>query len=192
MSGGSGPRRAAGGALVVSAMPASIIRRVTATYQIREATIDDVAALVHQRVAMFLDMGMTFDVAAVESAFGGWLREAMSEGTYRGWLVETAAGEIVAGGGASILPWPPGPWSMGDRLAFVFNVYTEPPHRRRGLARMVMTSIEAWCRRAGVTAIALNASRAGRPLYEALGYADTPSPMMVLALTPSPRSAEAR
>lgn len=183
MSGGSGPRRVAGGALVVSVMPASIIRDVTATYQVREATSQDVGSLVHHRVAMFMDMGTAFDVAAVESAFRAWVERAMAEGTYRGWLVETERGEVVAGGGASILPWPPGPWSMSDRLAFVYNVYTEPAHRRRGLARLVMRAIQEWCRRQGVTALALNASRAGRPLYETLGYVDTPSPMMVLALT---------
>jgi GNAT superfamily N-acetyltransferase len=71
---------------------------------------------------------------------------------------------------------------MGDRLAFVYNVYTEPAHRRRGLARLIMDAIHAWCRDAGVASVALNASRDGLPLYEAMGYVESPSPMMFLPI----------
>jgi GNAT superfamily N-acetyltransferase len=67
---------------------------------------------------------------------------------------------------------------MSDRLAFVYNVYTEPAHRRRGLARRVMDAMHHWCRDAGIASIALNASEDGRPLYEALGYQVSPAPMM--------------
>ena len=71
---------------------------------------------------------------------------------------------------------------MGSRLAFVYNVYTEPAHRRRGLARAIMDAIHTWCREAGVTSVALNASPDGRPLYEALGYHVSPHPMMFLPM----------
>jgi GNAT superfamily N-acetyltransferase len=81
-----------------------------------------------------------------------------------------------------VLPWPPGPRYLGDRLAFVYNVYTEPAHRHQGVARMVMDAIHAWCRAAGVTSLALNASKDGRPLYEALGYWESPNPMMFFAV----------
>jgi hypothetical protein len=45
-----------------------------------------------------------------------------------------------------------------------------------------MTKIHAWCRAHGVTSLALNASVFGKPLYDSLGYAVTPSPMMFFAL----------
>jgi hypothetical protein len=35
------------------------------------------------------------------------------------------------------------------------------------------------CRAEGITSLALNGSRFGRPLYEELGYALTDSPMML-------------
>ena len=82
----------------------------------------------------------------------------------------------------TVIPWPPGPSYAGDRLAFVYNVYTEPAHRRRGLARMVMDAMHAWCAAEGITSMALNASRDGKPLYEAMGYAETSSPMMFLPI----------
>jgi GNAT superfamily N-acetyltransferase len=154
--------------------------------RVRPATLDDIRVLVRHRVAMFHDMGVSLDAPAIESAFGEWLRRTMPAGTYRAWLVEQAneGGEptIVAGGGATILPWPPGPRYLGDTLAFVYNVYTEPAHRGRGLARLVMHTIHDWCKTNGVTSIALNASRDGRVLYERLGYVQSPSPMMFYSL----------
>jgi GNAT superfamily N-acetyltransferase len=71
---------------------------------------------------------------------------------------------------------------MGDRLAFVYNVYTEPAHRRRGLGRLVMDAIHEWCRGAGIASVALNASRDGQPLYEAMGYSVTSNPMMFFSI----------
>jgi GNAT superfamily N-acetyltransferase len=151
-------------------------------YRIRAATLDDVDALVRHRIGMFADMGVALEAAALDRAFRAWLAEAMPAGTYRAWLVEDAAGRIAAGGGITVLPWPPGPRYMGDRLAFVYNVYTEPADRRRGLARLVMETIHVWCRANGVSSMALNASRDGLPLYQALGYSESPRPMMFLPL----------
>jgi GNAT superfamily N-acetyltransferase len=152
-------------------------------YLIRPATLADVAVLVRQRIAMFTDMGRTFDTAEIDRAFRTWLVDMMTAHVYYAWLVEeTDTGAIVAGGGLSVLPWPPGPSYPIDRLAFVYNVYVEPTHRRRGLARRVMEAIHEFCRAHGIRSIALNASEDGRPLYEALGYQVTASPMMFFAV----------
>ena len=151
-------------------------------YQVRPATLADTDVLVRHRVGMFTDMGVPMDVAALEIAFRAWLAEMMPAGTYRAWLVETGGGHVVGGGGITVLPWPPGPRYPGDRLAFVYNVYTDAAHRRRGLARLVMDTIHAWCRDEGVTSIALNASKDGRSLYESMGYVESPNPMMFFAI----------
>ncbi len=148
-------------------------------YRVRPATLDDLDVMVHHRLAMFADMGTpAADVAAADAPFRAWLPDAMRRNLYRAWLVETDMGEVVAGGGVTELPWPPGPQYPGGRLAFVYNVYTEPAHRGRGLARLVMDAIHDWCRSAGIKAVALNASAFGRPLYESLGYQLAESPAM--------------
>ena len=152
-------------------------------YQIREATLADADVLVHHRIAMFTDMGRAFDAAALDGAYRAWLAEQMPAGVYHAWLLEDAdTHAAVAGGGLSIFPWPPGPTYMGDRLAFVYNVYVERTHRRQGLARRVMDEIHAFCRAHAITSVALNASVEGRPLYETLGYQVTPTPMMFFAV----------
>jgi GNAT superfamily N-acetyltransferase len=148
-------------------------------YRVRAATLTDVDHMVRQRLAMFTDMGTpAADVVAAGPAFEAWLTDAMPRNIYRAWLVETSTGEVVAGGGMTELPWPPGPQYPGGRLAYVYNVYTEPAHRGRGLARMVMDAIHAWCRAAGIQSIGLNASAFGQPLYESMGYRCSESPAM--------------
>jgi len=155
---------------------------MSAGYRVRPATLADASVLVHHRIAMFTDMGVLLDADVLDRAFRAWLEETMPAGSYRAWLAEAADGEVAGGGGISIIPWPPGPRYPGDRLAFVYNVYTEPPHRRRGLARVIMDTIHAWCRDEGISSMALNASRDGQPLYESMGYAESPSPMMFLPI----------
>ena len=53
------------------------------------------------------------------------------------------------------------------------NMYTEPEHRRQGLARRLMEAMIDWTRREGYAALFLHASEAGRPLYKELGFEPT-------------------
>ena len=63
-------------------------------------------------------------------------------------------------------------------MALVYNMYTEPHHRRRGLARRILESMHAWCAETGVRLIGLAASPDGQPLYQALGYEPAPQPFL--------------
>ena len=148
-------------------------------YVIRPAVLDDTDILVHHRIAMFTDMGTPFDASMVERTFREWVRGRLASGEYLAWVCETASGEIVAGAGITLLIWPPGPRDIaGDRVAFVYNVYTEPGHRKRGLARRLIETIHIWCEEHGIGALALNAASAAAHLYKSLGYSDAPRPMM--------------
>ena len=147
----------------------------TARYVIRIATTADAAVIAHHRVAMFRDMGMLADAdaAALEAAARTYLTQALSGGEYVGWVTE-ADGHVVAGGGVVIRPLLPRPGrASGGNEVEVLNVYTEPAHRRRGLARRLMQEILAWCHGRGITRVTLHASDDGRPLYESLGFVAT-------------------
>ena len=148
------------------------------TYTIRPATLADIPHIVEHRAAMFRDMGIPaqFDEMAIETA--AWLREAIPSKTYRAWVAESSNGEVAAGGGLIVIPWPPGPMTMDPRCGFIFNVYTHPLHRKRGLARRLMDAMHDWCRGEGIDRVVLNASVFGKPLYEAMGYVTTNEPMM--------------
>ncbi|MBX3027318.1 GNAT family N-acetyltransferase [bacterium] len=144
-------------------------------YRLREATVADAAVVAHHRVAMFRDMNAlgAADGAMLETASRRHLAAALADGSYRGWVLEDADG-VVAGGGLmlrSLLPRPG--YLEGGMEGYVLNVYTEPTHRRRGLARRLMAAILAWCDAARVSRVSLHASDDGRALYAALGFAPT-------------------
>lgn len=142
---------------------------------IREARPSDLAVIVHHRRAMFEDMGYQ-DVAALDAMEAGaqpFFAQALGEGWYRGWLAVNAAGEVVAGGGILILPWPSNPRDAQPRRPMIVNIYTEPAYRRRGLARRLMTAMLDWLRQEGYGTVSLHASDFGRPLYESLGFKAT-------------------
>lgn len=147
-------------------------------YTIRPATVADIPHIAQQREAMFRDMGIAAEFEGMSAAMHRWLRDAIPAQTYRGWMAQSDTGEVAAGGGLIVIPWPPGPMSMDPRCGFIFNVYTNPAHRQQGLARRLMDAIHAWCRAEGIERVVLNASTFGKPLYETMGYVATSEPMM--------------
>lgn len=151
-------------------------------YGIRPATTEDIPHLVDHRLAMFRDMRTPGDYPGMAGAYEEWLCQVMPAGTYRAWVAESSDGGVAGSAGIIVLPWSPGPVVLDPRCVFVFNVYTAPAHRRRGLARRMMETIHAWCRSGGLQRIALNASDDGRPLYDAMGYTVAAEPMMRLTL----------
>ncbi len=65
---------------------------------------------------------------------------------------------------------PPNDQYPNGRLGYVFNVYTLPACRGKGYAGRIMQRLVREAKARGVTAINLNASDAGRPIYERIGF----------------------
>jgi GNAT superfamily N-acetyltransferase len=144
------------------------------TWTIRRARTDELSTVLHHRRQMYIDMGDS-DVQALddmERASRDVFGDALRSGTYRGWFVESA-GEVVAGGGVLLVPFQPSPRQPQPLRPFIVNVYTEPPYRRRGLARRLLQEMVAWCREQGYWAVSLHAAEEGRPLYESMGFLPT-------------------
>jgi GNAT superfamily N-acetyltransferase len=144
-------------------------------YRLRPATAADVAVVARHRVAMFRDMGVLAerDCAALEAGSMRFLARAIPARDYRGWLADLD-GAVVAGAGLVLRPLLPRPGNVaGASEAYVLNVYTEPAHRRHGLARALMAMILEWCRVQAIARVTLHASEDGRPLYESLRFTAT-------------------
>lgn len=142
---------------------------------IRAATLADLGRVLHHRRAMFEQMGYNDRTAldAMQRSAEPFFAAGLADGSYRGWLAEARDGHVVAGGGVGILPWPPHPHDPKPCRATIFNVYTEPEYRRRGIARRLMGVMIEWCRQAGFAVVNLHASDDGRPLYLAMGFEPT-------------------
>ncbi|MFN8029364.1 MAG: GNAT family N-acetyltransferase [Dermatophilaceae bacterium] len=140
---------------------------------LRRAHTDDVDRIGHPRDSMFREMGISEDVVAAASAPArDWLASALADGRYVGVLAHEK-GAVVGGVGVLWLDLPPNMHTTVPRRGYLLNMYIEPSHRRRGLARRLIEESLAVCRASGVDSVSLHASDAGRPLYEALGFTAT-------------------
>ena len=63
------------------------------------------------------------------------------------------------------------------KRAHLMNVYTDPDHRGQGIAKTMVNMLieDAWNK--GATEISLDATKAGRPLYEKLGFKNSTEAM---------------
>lgn len=146
------------------------------------ATVDDVATVVMQRARMFADMGASvrLDTPEIVATVERWFRAQIAAETYLGFLVASDAGDVVAGGGVRLFVWPPTKPDTVNLRGYLMNVYVDPAHRRRGLARTIAHAALDACRARDVSVVALHASVAGRSLYESLGFAPTPEMCLTL------------
>ena len=110
---------------------------------------------------------------AMHAASRPFFERAVREGHYRGFFAVDEDGRVLAGGGVVLLEYQPHPTDPRPRRPFIVNMFTEPEHRRRGLGRLLMEAMIAWCRQEGYAIVFLHASNAGRPLYEELGFRAT-------------------
>lgn len=148
---------------------------------IREGTVADIPEIVRQRRRMCEDMNYT-DAKALSTMAAltaDYLKQAIPEGSFRSWLACDNS-RVVAGGAVVITPWPAHAYDLECRRATILNVYTEPEYRRRGIARQIMETIIAWCKREGLARISLHASEQGRHLYESLGFVDSNEMRLIL------------
>jgi GNAT superfamily N-acetyltransferase len=155
-------------------------------FRVREASVQDLPIVLRHRELMFRDMGFLDpeDLARSRALAETFFASGLSDHTYRGWLVEDARGNVVAGGGIVLLSHHASPRDPFARRPVAVNVYTEPAHRHRGLARRLMEVMIQWSREEGFHSLYLHASQDGRHLYETLGF--EPTNEMRLDLTPGP------
>lgn len=157
-------------------------------YRLRLAVPADAPVIAAQRRAMFIEMGdrAHAEAAGMDEQFVAWVSERIARGAYLGWLACTEAGAPVAGAGLDIREGAPLPGDFATRRGYIMNVYVLPEHRRRGLARCLLRALLGWCQENGVRGLSLHASDAGRPLYEALGFAASGEMRLLLPLDQQP------
>ena len=147
------------------------------TLTTRPVRADDLELVCRQREQMFRESnapGRTEDILKNQTEhFRPWLAARLKDTSYFGWIVEDA-GAPVAGIGLMVIDWPPGPaHPTQDRRGYVLNVFVEPSHRKRGIAKMLMEMADQEFARRGVAFLILHATRMGRPLYQQLGWSAT-------------------
>jgi len=159
-------------------------------YRVRTATLRDIPVLARQRRSMFVDMHTPSrkDLAVHDAAFPSWARREMRAGRLHCFLVEDRSGSVLGGGALWLREVQPYPGFGGGMVPYLMSMYTEPAHRGRGIATMIVEHAVAWSRSRGYGSITLHASKMGRPLYEKLGWEDGSEMELNLAGPPKQNS----
>ncbi len=141
--------------------------------------MSDVQTLARHRTEMWLSMQdlRHENQAAMYDQCVDYFRDAVANGSYIGWLVTVESGAVVAGGGLLLrriapFPNPDGSVCISEKQAHILNMFTETEYRRFGLAKLLMDTMLDWCEAEKIGHVTLNASSAGKPLYEKSGFAD--------------------
>lgn len=65
------------------------------------------------------------------------------------------------------------------RKAYIMNMYTSPDYRRKGIAYKTLDLLVSSAKEKGISAISLEATDMGRPLYEKYGFIKMNEEMML-------------
>jgi N-acetylglutamate synthase-like GNAT family acetyltransferase len=150
---------------------------------LREATERDIPRLgVHHR-KMFEEIlkkkGESTDPSipkALERAYAKKLKQELTDGSCKAWVIEHK-NRIVASGAITIASLVPTPKDLSSSVAYLHSMYTEKGYRNKYFANFIVQRAIRFCRDNGIKRIFLNASEAGRPIYQKLGFCTAPEMM---------------
>lgn len=110
-----------------------------------------------------------------------FLGEARTDMEFGGFVGRTE-GMVVASAccGVRRSPYPEVILPEHRKVGYVWSLFVDPRHRRRGLARRLTEACLAHLRAIGCQTVLLHSSEAGRPLYRTLGFAATSELRLVL------------
>ncbi len=143
----------------------------------RHAGKNDIPTLASYHRLMFEEMytlgessgDLPLDFEALEQAQRAKLEQQLIDGSCMAWVAEYQ-NQLVAGGAVSILNTVPVPEDPSCRVAFLHSIYTIKKMRGRGIASAVIDRLLDHCRNHGLRRIQLNASEAGRSVYQKKGF----------------------
>ena len=138
----------------------------------KKATIEDIDILTETRVEVLraankLPADTNMDEVRKQSY--DYYRNAICKGTHIAYLV-LADNQIVGTGGVSYFQVMPTYHNPSGKKAYIMNMYTKPQYRGRGIAYKTLDKLVKETQRKGITAISLEATDMGRPLYEKYGF----------------------
>ena len=138
----------------------------------RKCTLEDLDELTETRIEVLRAANLLsedVDMEEVREQSRIYYEKALQDGSHVAYLVYDG-NAFVGAGGVSFYQVMPTYHDPSGRKAYIMNMYTKPAYRRRGIALKTLGLLVDVFRAAGVTAITLEATDAGRPLYERYGF----------------------
>ena len=135
----------------------------------RKGTAQEVELLVSTRMEAMAAMHGVEMTAALEAQIRDYYARALTDGSHVAYLVYD--GDTFAGcGGITFYQDMPTRANPTGRVANIMNIYTVPAYRRRGIALRMVDLLVQEARERAVKVVTLDATDAGRPVYEKYGF----------------------
>lgn len=150
-------------------------------YTFKKASIADLDMLVETRIKVLRAANLLdnqVDMSEVETESREYYEKALRDGSHTAYLVFDVD-KFIGAGGVSYFTVMPTYHNPSGRKAYIMNMYTDPEYRRRGIAYKTLEYLVADVKSKGITMITLEATDAGRPLYEKYGFRIMESEMVI-------------
>ncbi|MBO4426328.1 MAG: GNAT family N-acetyltransferase [Clostridiales bacterium] len=151
--------------------------------EIRFAVKEDIEELMRIRLEMLREVNSLPEDASFSEKLVSMSREYFESGDDATVLAFDGSRAVACASLSFIRIMPTYGHPTGKR-AHLMNVYTNPSYRRQGLARKMLDMLISLARERGVTEISLDATEAGRPLYESAGFGSNHEAMNLILEVP--------
>lgn len=138
----------------------------------KKATLKDLDILIETRIEVLRaanKLSGDTDMSEVERQSYDYYQKALCDGSHIAYLVfdENC---VVGAGGVSFFRVMPTYNNPSGTKAYIMNMYTKPEYRRKGIAYKTLDMLIKDIKSKGISAISLEATEMGRPLYEKYGF----------------------
>ena len=138
----------------------------------KKATIEDIDILTETRIEVLKaanKLSDDADMSEVKEQSYNYYKKALRDGTHIAYLVFDKS-RFAGAGGVSFFQVMPTYHNPSGKKAYIMNVYTSREYRRKGIAYKTLDMLVKDAKSMGITAISLEATVMGRPLYEKYGF----------------------
>ena len=137
--------------------------------EIVKASENDRDWILRHRVEMFRDMGMSEEGLIKTEAI---TREELENGfdDRSMFFLAKEGEEVIGGSGVAICKILPSRNNTTGEFAYIFNMYVEKNHRRKGVASALLQHIIDECLTKNIDRFYLHASDEGRLVYLKMGF----------------------
>lgn len=138
----------------------------------KKATLEDMDILTATRIEVLRaanKLSDDVDMSEVKKQSYDYYNKALRDGTHIAYLVFDKS-RVIGAGGVSFFQVMPTCHNPSGYKGYIMNMYTHPSCRRRGIVSKTLDLLIQAAREKGITALSLEATDMGRPLYEKYGF----------------------
>ncbi len=138
----------------------------------QKATIEDLRILTETRIEVLRAANKLpddADMSEVREQSCLYYQKALIDNTHIAYLVFDG-NRFAGAGGVSFYQVMPTYHNPSGYKAYIMNMYTAPGYRRKGIAFKTLDLLVKEAKARGISAISLEATEMGRPLYKKYGF----------------------